>query len=59
MIKNELEFVPDFGIIRLNKIQDQDESALMRLDDPFKTEIEKKVATLCSEYLDEELLKLD
>jgi hypothetical protein len=48
-IKNEIEFVPDFGIIRLNKPQDQDETALLRLDDPLRTEIEKKVATLCSE----------
>jgi hypothetical protein len=33
VIMNESEFVPDFGIIRLNKPQDQDESALLRLDD--------------------------
>jgi len=59
VIKNDAEFVPDFGIIRLNKPQDQDESALLRLDDPLRTEIEKRVASLCSEYLDEELLKLD
>jgi hypothetical protein len=59
VIKNTNEFVPDFGIIRLNKPQDQDESALLRLDDPERTNIEKRVASLCSDYLDEELLKLD
>jgi len=59
VIKNTNEFVPDFGIIRLNKPKDQDESALLRLDDPERTNIEKRVASLCSDYLDEELLKLD
>lgn len=49
VIKNTNEFVPDFGIIRLNKPQDQDESALLRLDDPERTNIEKRVASLCSD----------
>jgi len=32
---------------------------LLKLDDVTRTEIEKKISTLCYEYLDEKLLKLD
>jgi len=47
IVKNEIKFVPDFGIIRLNKTQEQEESQLLKLDDITRCEIEKKVSTLC------------
>jgi len=59
IIKNDNEFVPDFGIIRLKKNHDHDETQLLKLDDITRTEIEKTIASLCYDYLDEELLKLD
>lgn len=59
IIKNENDFVPDFGIIRLSKTQHQNDSQLLKLDDLSRTHIEKKVSSLCYDYLDEELLKLD
>jgi len=59
IIKNENDFVPDFGIIRLSKTQRQNDSQLLKLDDLSRTHIEKKVSSLCYDYLDEELLKLD
>jgi len=47
IIKNDNEFVPDFGIIRLKKNHEHDETQLLKLDDITRTEIEKTIASLC------------